>query len=426
MKYMSQKTLTWMAGLLIFVLGITSTPSPLSATPNLSGNLADLFTVDPVADCPSCSAAELDTLQQGLSFAFTRLRRESLNHQGEVCVVEGSLIRDLAILTYTELRLTGQISHGRWYDLIKAKAKISGALSPITREMLLLRFQDLSADRLSSSSPNLGGALDLYGAASFATVFRLMAEDRWDAEDWLAELGRPMPSARAGNAKSAQTHGILNQAIIASRAEDIWMHGQLGHLLSLPDDFSTPAVASAVDTLHQSYQSAIDSNFATVMRNGCGVQAGAAMLEHLANAATAATTAAAKGQGQRFQDDTIVVIELSPGLYVYVNLTTGEAFLVHDVITVTGDAPPGGPTPGSPYDNLEPEIGEPDLGPGSVGTNPSPPGFGPTAPTGPWPKEPADPPCHCRHPNWAELIKSPLRQWTEHTVNVSEDDLEFP
>ncbi len=264
-------TTRWVATAAAAVAFLATNVEPAAAVPVLSGDVDQLFEVRP-DDCPDCVQGQLSELEEGLELALRELRKEV---RAEICVAEASLIRDLAVLTFNELRRTGEISNSRWKDFLRAKAEISGGLSEVTKRNLLQRFRE----SIGASSP----AMDYYAAAQYSRVFLAIAQGLWDLDEWLAAMSTDS-DVLARHVDSVLTPGsdarhAADRAIALSRPAGAWLEGELWHLTRLPGDFEVGSVPTASATLKHEYAIAIAENRWTAGVAGCGLEAAAGLAE---------------------------------------------------------------------------------------------------------------------------------------------------
>ncbi len=318
--------LRWLSALLALCL----IPLPAQADPVLSGNLNDLFVVQP-DDCPDCTAGELDTLQEGLNLLLARLRLKAVNPFGEVCVAEASLTRDMAVLTFDLFR-NGTISQNRWKDFLKAKAQIAGGMSNVTKNAMIQTALEKIADDVGIEIPAdslVAGQLEIHAAAQLSRLFERMAEGVWEPQEWQTALscvgGGYNPVVDAVLAVPGPGRQQIDQILLASRPDKIWRDGELWHLTNLPADFEVGSVPASRDQIKAAYEEAIKANTWTTMVSGCGIEASYGLRERALEASEGYTFAAEKNDDSRGEGDPL---DDDPG---------GTGF--GDVITVIGKDP---------------------------------------------------------------------------------------
>ncbi len=262
----------------------TLVTTPLVAAPVLDGDPATLFQVQ-AGECVGCTASQISQLEEGLDLLQRRFHRETVNFTSQLCVAEVSLTRDMAVLTFEELRTSGAISQNRWKDMIKAKASISGGLSPVTREEMRRRVRDRVADTFGVSvdpESALGRQIDIHVSIQLWRIFEMMANGIWDPAQWADAIAAGPnglhPIMDAVLNVQGPFRSALDLAIIESDPEEVWLAGQSWHLTDLQEDFLVGAVTTRRDQLRVDYENAVRAAFYTTMSNGCGREASLSML----------------------------------------------------------------------------------------------------------------------------------------------------
>ena len=168
----------WFLALGLVAFTTLASTASLHAAPTISGDVDQIVTVTP-ADCPGCSAFELDKLERGVGMMLTEMRHAAVD--GEVCVAEAALARDMAVLSFEAYRL-GAITEGRWRDSLRAKAGFAGALTDFTIDTMLLSFRERLEERFGIDIPP--GSLqalqtDIYASAKLAKLFDALGQGEW-------------------------------------------------------------------------------------------------------------------------------------------------------------------------------------------------------------------------------------------------------
>ncbi len=270
--------------------------------PVLQGDVDALFELRP-GDCPGCTQAQIDELEDGLRLTPGLLRRELRNPAGEVCIAEASLIRDLVVMTFDELRRPGVVSRSRWQDYIRARAQIAGGLSENTKDALLQRFRAEAGAVLGLS----GAALDIYAAAQYSRIFFAIAEGRWQVGDWLGALASSQGfEAELVDSMIAPASSLRQEAdriLATSFPGGTWGEGQLSHLTRAPSDFLVGTVPGQLSALRQEYADAIGANPWTAGVNGCGLEAAYGLREKVHELTEEYSIVTDKHEQEREDDD---------------------------------------------------------------------------------------------------------------------------
>ena len=266
------------------LLCLTFSASPAAAQPTLEGNYEDIVVVRP-DDCPACTPSQRNLLENGVKLLRTRLARETLSVDAEVCVTSASLARDMAVLTFEAYR-SGDISLSRWREHLKAQAKIAGGISGTTQSLLLGRFRDDAIAELGAlthpSHPELiPRLLKIFGAAQYSRLFEELSRENWNVQSWQDTLlAAPVGFNFVVNAllsTAGPSRHVLDRLALSGGFQHIWQEGQLWHLTALPGDFEVGSIPQARENLRQVYVAAVTDHLATVMANGCASEAAAAL-----------------------------------------------------------------------------------------------------------------------------------------------------
>lgn len=274
-------TKKWMTlGLLAFLC--QGPTAPAEAAPVLTGSTDQVVTVQP-GDCSGCSANELDVLQRGMDMMQREMHNQALD--GDVCIAEASLARDLAVVTFDAYR-AGAVSESRWRDGLRAKAEQSAQLTDLALTSFLTDYRNRLSILLGMEiEPGSAMAIysDLFAAGQFSRIFDAMAEGRWN-DDWWSVL-QSQPAGFENEVTELlqlqfQARGLFDLNVLTSRPFLVWREAELSRMVQFPDDFLVGTVGSQLEQLHDDYDLALSAEPWTVMGWGCGASAAASFRAH--------------------------------------------------------------------------------------------------------------------------------------------------
>lgn len=268
--------------LALLALAVVGGAAPLHATPVISGDVDQIVTVTP-ADCPGCTASEVDKLERGVGMMLTEMRQSAVD--GEVCVAQAALARDMAVLTFGAHR-AGAITEIRWRDALRAKGRFAGALTDLTIDSMLRFFRGRIEERFDlviepGSAWEL--AVDIWASAQLARIFDAMDQGLWH-DAWPAILNQPPvgvnPVIEILLGLDWEHRQIWNNILMYNRPYNLWQDNELARLGQLKDDFLVGTIEDDRNQLVTAYGDAMSAEPWVVMAFECGASAAAGFRQH--------------------------------------------------------------------------------------------------------------------------------------------------
>ncbi|MEM8962036.1 MAG: hypothetical protein AAGD38_11180, partial [Acidobacteriota bacterium] len=257
--------------------------SAAQAAPIISGNVDQIVTVDPVTDCLGCTAQELSVLEAGVAMMLGEMHNTAID--GEVCVVEASLAKDLALVSFEAYR-AGAVTESRWRDNVRYKGRFAGRLTAHTIDTMLLAFREAVMDRVEIDKPFTPIetlVLDIYASAQLARIFEDMSQGDFQ-NMWLPSLddtaGGFNYEIDAILTNRWRDRNVYDEILLYSRVDAHWREAELARITTFQDDFLVGSVETERDQLLVDYRNAMAADPWGVMVNSCGAQAAAGFRRH--------------------------------------------------------------------------------------------------------------------------------------------------
>ena len=243
-----------------------------SAAPVVEGDPDLLFVVQP-GECSGCTQAELDTLEEGLTYLHVLSYAFNRSFFPELCVAKTSLSRDMAVLTY-DLVLNGQITESRWYEQLRSLAAMSGNTHWTTL------WESINTAREGGLPyKSLGRPWEVpryYFAIQLSRIYWHTVAGIWDVDEWTRALGEmPQgyhPTIDAALRWTGRPRQIVDLHMATSRPQDLWRELEIAALTTLPDDLQFGNAPADAELLAADYNTFLANNMFKTMWNGCGVQ----------------------------------------------------------------------------------------------------------------------------------------------------------
>lgn len=326
-----RNTKRFLGAVLALVLSGTSMNAvSASATPVLSGDVDQVVSLGP-NDCLGCTPNELDVLERGMGMMLGEMKREAVD--GDICVAEASLARDMAVLTFDAYR-AGAISESRWRDGVRAKAGFAAELTDLTLFNMLLDFRSRLQERSREDfGPGTEAGLhaDLYASAQFARLFEQMGRGDWQTP-WLDTL-RSEPQGfdpEIDEILRLQWPGrkLYDLQLANSRPYALWQESELVRLTQLPDDFLVGDIETRRDQLLMDYSQAMATEPWAVMGFGCGNSAAAGFRKFASDLARGLVIivyydSIGEKEKEVFQDEITVTATAPVGVWVTITIESG-------------------------------------------------------------------------------------------------------
>lgn len=272
-----------LGGLTLSLLLFVGAASRSDAAPILDGDVDLIVSIAAAADCPGCSAHELDVLERGVGMMLTEMRSVALS--GDVCVAEASLVKDLALVTFEAYR-SGAVAENRWRDGLRYKGRFAGKLTENTIDTMLLAYREAIAERLGTEIlPGSIEALqtDIFASGQLSRLFSRMAAGDWQ-DTWLQAL-REQPVGFNPTVDTLlrlfwEGRTIYEEILIYSRVDAHWREAEMARISGLQSDFLVGSVEADRDQLVVDYRAAIAADPWTAMAAGCAAQAAEGFRQH--------------------------------------------------------------------------------------------------------------------------------------------------